>query len=154
MMRHQAKWLLVGVMCLPLWSGTTHGQSATLMDAYNRYLELRAEGRYQEALPFAKEAVRLGTQEFGPDHPTTAGLFNDLAGLYQAQSRHAEAEPLHQRSLAIREKVLGPEHPDVAQSLENYADLLRETGRGKEASQLEARARAIRAKHALDNPVE
>ncbi len=33
---------------------------------------LRAQGRYQEALPFAEKALRLGKAEFGLDHPTTA----------------------------------------------------------------------------------
>ena len=153
-MRLQAKWLLVGLMCLPLWSGTTHGQSAALTDAYNRYSEFNAEGRYQDALPFAEKAVRLGEQEFGPDHPDTATLLNNLAELYRDQGRYAEAEPLYRRSLAIYEKALGPEHPDVALTLENYAELLRVTERNNEASKLEARAIAIRAKHALDNPVE
>ncbi len=151
------------------------GQSPQLMEAYNSYITLYQQGRYSEAEPYAKEALRLGTDEFGPNDPSTAALLNNLAelyraqgkyaekafgpehpdvaqslnnlaGLYQTQGRYAEAEPLYQRSLAIREKALGPEHPDVAQSLENYAALLRETGRGTEAERMWARAIAIRAK--------
>ena len=87
------------------------------MEAYNQFSELYAQGRYQEAVPFAEKAVRLNKQEIGPDHPTTATLLNDLANLYHAQGRYAEAEPLYQRAVAIREKSLGPDHPDVAQSL-------------------------------------
>ena len=109
-MRHQAKWLLVGLLCLPLWPGTTHGQSAALTGAFNRYSQFYAEGRYQEALPFSEEAGRLVTHEFGLDHPNTATLLDDLATLHQAQGRYAEAEPLFQRSLAIAEKALEPEH--------------------------------------------
>ena len=74
-----------------------------------------AQGRYQEALPFAEEALRLGEEEFGPNDPTTATLLNSLAVLNRAQGRYAEAEPLYQRSLAISEKGLGPESEvDVA----------------------------------------
>ncbi len=102
----------------------------------------------------AKEALRLGTEEFGPNDPSTAILLNNLAALYDDQGRYAEAEPLYQRALAIWEKALGPEHPHVATSLENYASLLRQTARAVEAARMVARAKAIRAKHAQDNPVE
>ncbi len=122
------------------------GQSSELMEAYNSYNTLYQQGRYSEAEPYAKDAVRLGKQEFGPNHPNRATTLNNLAELYRAQGRYAEAEPLYQRALAIYEKALGPEHPDVATSLENYAALLRETARADEAERMEARAKAIRAK--------
>ena len=53
-------------------------------------------GRYDEALPFWKKALKLGQREFGPEHPSTAVLLNDLALLYRAQGKYAEAEPLFQ----------------------------------------------------------
>jgi tetratricopeptide (TPR) repeat protein len=123
----------------------TSGESSELMEAYNSYDTLYQQGRYSEAEPYAKEALKLVTEEFGPNDPNTAALLDNLALLYQAQSRYAEAEPLYQRSLAIREKALGPAHPDVAGSLENYAALLRQTARADEAERMEARAKAIRA---------
>ncbi len=118
------------ILCLSaafLWA--THdpnmasGQSSELMEAYNSYNALYQQGRYSEAEPYAKDALRLGTEEFGPNDPTTATLLNNLAGLYEAQGHYAEAEPLFQRALAIWEKALGPEHPDVATSLNNLAAL-------------------------------
>ncbi len=123
----------------------TSGEPAELMEAYNRYDALYRQGRYAEAEPHAKEALRLGTEELGPNDPTTAALIDNLALLYEAQGHYAEAEPLHQRSLAIKEKTLGPEHPDVAGSLDNYAALLRQTARADEAKRMEARAKAIHA---------
>ncbi len=171
------------ILCLAaafLWAAhnpdVASGQSSELMEAYNSYDSLNQQGRYSEAEPYAKEALRLGTEEFGPNNPSTAALLNTLAELYRAQGKHAEkalgpehpdvatslnnlaglyydqgryaeAEPLYQRSLAIVEKALGPEHPHVATSLENYAALLRETGRTEEADEMEARAKAIRAKY-------
>ena len=81
------------------------GQSPELMDAYHRANELFDEGRYQEAIPFAKEALRLSEREFGPDDSTTGSTLNNLAFLYRAQGRYAEAEPLYKRSLAIKEKA-------------------------------------------------
>ncbi len=123
----------------------TSGELSELMEAYNSYNTLYQQGRYSEAEPYAKEALRLGTEELGPNDPTTAALLDNLALLYEAQGYYAEAEPLYQRSLAIREKALGPEHPDVTASLENYAELLRETGREDKAEEMEARAKAIGA---------
>ncbi len=94
------------------------GQSSELDAAYNSYNTLYQQGRYSEAEPYAKEALRLGTQEFGPDDPNTATLLNNLANLYSAQGRYAEAEPLYKLALVILEQALGPEHPVVATSLE------------------------------------
>ncbi len=97
------------ILCLAiafLWA--THdpdmasGQSSELMEAYNSYNALYQQGRYSEAEPYAKEALRLGTEEFGPNDPTTAVFLNDLAELYRAQGHYAEAEPLHKLALAIR----------------------------------------------------
>ncbi len=79
------RWLIVALLCLALWPGTTHGQSSALLDAFNRYKELNALGRYEEALPFAEQALKLSEQEFGPDHPITADLLDNLAGLYHDQ---------------------------------------------------------------------
>ncbi len=95
MVTNKTKWLLAGLLCLALWPGAAHGQSSALMDAYNRYSELYAQGRYDEALPFAKNALKLGEQEFGSDQRHTASFLNNLALLYQAQGRYAEAEPLY-----------------------------------------------------------
>ena len=123
----------------------TSGESSELTEAYNSYNTLYQQGRYSEAEPYAKEALKLVTEEFGPNDPNTAALLDNLAFLYYTQGHYAEAAPLYQRSLAIKEKALGPEHPDVAQSLETYAALLRQIARTDEAERMEARVKAIRA---------
>ena len=106
---NNARWLLAGLLWLTVWPGASHAQSPDLTGAYQRFSELYAQGHYQQALPFAEKAFRLGEREFGPDHPTTGTLLNNLAELYRVQGHYAEAEPLFRRSLAIREKALGPE---------------------------------------------
>ncbi len=63
------------------------GQSSDLGETYKSYIILRQQGRYSEAEPFAKEALRLGTEEFGPNDPTTATLLNNLAALYESYTR-------------------------------------------------------------------
>ena len=113
---------LVGVW-LWLTPGATYGQSRELVDAYNRTGALYGQGRYEEALPLAKKAVRLGEQEFEANHPTFAIVLNNLALLYGARGRYSEAEPRYERALAIKEKSLGSEHPNVAVGLNNLASL-------------------------------
>ncbi len=142
------RWLLVGLVGLALWPAAAHEQSPALEEAYKGFVDLYAQGRYQEALPFAEEALRLSEREFGPDHPDVATRLNGLAEVYRAQGRYTEAEPLHKRALAIREKALGPEHPDVAQSLNNLAEVYRAQGRHTEAQLLLARAQPIEARGA------
>ncbi len=90
-------------------SDMAHGQSPAFLEAQNRYTTLYQRGRYSEAIPYAAKALKLGEEEFGPDHPTTATLINDLAALYYTQGNYAEVEPLYRRSLTIRERALGPE---------------------------------------------
>ena len=68
-----------------LWPITAYGQSPELMDAYKRAGVLYALGRYQDALPFAEEALRLGERKFGPDHPQVTRGLNDLGELYRLQ---------------------------------------------------------------------
>ncbi len=111
------------ILCflVALWPGLALAQSAALMEAFNRYNALNAQGRYAEAEPFARKALELGQREFGPDHPTTGTMLNNLASLFQTQGRYAEAEPLLKRTLEIFENTLGPDHPDVARILNNIA---------------------------------
>ncbi len=144
--RHTILCLAVASSCLTQGPDMAYGQSPALLEDYNRYTTLYQQGRYSEAISYATKALKLGEDEFGPDHPTTAIFLNNLAALYYELGNYAEAEPLYRRSLAIKEKALGPENPDVAEVLDSYAALLRETGRADEALELETRAQAIRAK--------
>ena len=66
------------LVVLFLWPAGVFGQSPELMDAYNRVNELYVEGRYQEAIPFAMEALHLSEQEFGPAHRNTGAEIGAL----------------------------------------------------------------------------
>ncbi len=93
---------LLVLIGLCLWPVGLRAQSAALMKAYKQGEALYQAGRYDEALPFWKKALKLGQREFGPEQPSTAMLLNNLAELYRLQGRYAEAEPLHKRALARR----------------------------------------------------
>ncbi len=151
MIANLPKWFLYGLgltallAALMLFSGerVMSPESSELMEAYNSYNTLYQQGRYSEAELYAKEALRLGTEEFGPNDPSTAVYLNNLAVLYQVQGRYAEAEPLYRRSLAIKEKALGPEHPDVATGLNNLAGLYNDQGHYAQAEPLYQRSLTI-----------
>jgi len=55
--------------------------------------------------------LAIAEKAFGPDHPNTAAVLNNLATLLEAKGDHAGAEPLYRRALAIAEKTLGSDHP-------------------------------------------
>jgi hypothetical protein len=62
----------------------------------------------------------------GPDHPNTAVVLSNLAGLLEATGDYAGAEPLLRRALEILEKALGPDHPQTKAVRDNYEELRRE----------------------------
>ncbi|MDA2917219.1 tetratricopeptide repeat protein [Nitrospinae bacterium AH_259_B05_G02_I21] len=72
----------------------------------NRALALSRQGKYREAIPVAKEALKVAEQTFGPNHPNVAQSLNSLALLYKVLGQYAKAEPLYKRALAIRERAL------------------------------------------------
>ena len=114
--------------------------AATLNDLALTYFRL---GRYADAEPLHRRALRIRERVYGPDHAKVAATLNDLAFLYVAQGRTTEAEPLHKRALKIREKAFGPEHPEVAKSLNNMGSLYLELERYVEAEGLYQRALGI-----------
>jgi len=85
------------ILCLAtafLWAphdpDMAFGQSSELMEAYNSCNTLYQRGRHSEAKPYAEEALRLGTDEFGPNDPTIAVYLNGLALDHEAQGHYAE----------------------------------------------------------------
>ena len=57
----------------------------------------------------------------GTNHPDTAAIYNNLAGLYELKGKYEKALEYYLKALEIREKVLGTEHPDTAVSYHNLA---------------------------------
>jgi tetratricopeptide (TPR) repeat protein len=67
-------------------------------------IELYKQGKYNEAIPLAEQALAIRKQQLGDNHPLTATSLNNLAYLYQSQGRYNEAEPLYKQALAIIKK--------------------------------------------------
>ena len=115
-----------------LWvtpSLAAEAEDASKADVLNRQVvELYQAGKYQEAVPIARQLLEIHQGLSGPQHRDTAASLNNLAMLYQAMGDYAKAEPLYQRALTILEKALGPQHPSTATSLSNLAELYRVMG--------------------------
>ena len=90
---------------LPAWA-----QSVELTAAFKQNLSLKQQGKYAQAIPFAKRFIELAKAEFGETHPYYASGLNNLAELYRAQARYGDAEPLYKRSLAIGKTSSSPKH--------------------------------------------
>jgi tetratricopeptide (TPR) repeat protein len=111
----------------------------------------RAQGFYNEAIPYFEQCLSLSEQRFGTNHPIVATSLNNLALLYKTQGKYAETEPLYQRSLAIDEKFYGENHPEIATDLNNLAALYESQGKYAEAEPLFLRSLAIREKQLGEN---
>ena len=114
-------------------------------------IQLYQQGKYNEAIPLAEQALAIRKQQLGDNHPDTAASLNNLAGLYLSQGRYSEAEPLLKQALAISKQQLGDNHPDTAISLNNLAELYRVQGRYSEAEPLYKEALDIFKQQLGDN---
>src|SRR5215510_11102510 len=98
------------------------GHIGRRVTALNRQvIQLFHQGRYDRALPIARQAVTLASEAFGEDSPEYADVLNNLAALYQQLRTFSEAEPLFLQALEICRRVHGEYHPDVSEGLNNLA---------------------------------
>ncbi len=123
-----------------LFSSPAFAASTSYEDALKSSSELYEKGQFQEAIPFAKQALALAEQEVGTDDVAFAGLLDNLAALYEAELRYVEAKPHYQRALDIRVKIYGAKHPEVVKSLINLALIYDALGDYRTAVKMDARA--------------
>ena len=135
-------FIFAAIVCSPEIHPAFAGDKVALDEAYHRWEELENQGNYREAIPYAKQVVRL-EKEFDPNSKYVGGALNHLGVLYQRLGNYAEAEKLHNLALEIVEKTLGPDHRDVATVLYDFAWLYFSQGRHLEAETLFKRARTI-----------
>src|SRR5260370_14650389 len=65
----------------------------------------RIEGRYKEAAPLLRRALRLAERAFLPGDLETASALNNLAVLYKYQNRFAQARRLYHRAMGIMDRA-------------------------------------------------
>lgn len=66
-----------------------------------------------EADPLFRRALDAFERVLGPEHPSTLGSVNNLAGLLTAKGDLATAEQMYERASRGARQRLGPDHPDT-----------------------------------------
>jgi len=109
-----------------------------------RVIQLYSEGKFDEAILGAEQALILAESLHLGDDPDVATSLNNLALLYNSQGRYEKAEPLYLDALEMRKRLFSGDHPDVAGSLHNLAGLYDSQGRYEEAEPLYLQALEMR----------
>ncbi len=84
---------------------------------------LESDGKYDEAISEAEEALSIAWKSSGREDPYIGYLLFHLASLKRTKGEYAKAEELLEQSIAIDEKFLGREHPQTAEALRACARL-------------------------------
>jgi CHAT domain-containing protein/tetratricopeptide (TPR) repeat protein len=136
--------IVLGIASLTATS--TLGQNSQWKDLDVRIEELQKQGKNDESLPLAKEALHIAEITFGAEGANTATALGRIGAAYIALGDYPGAEPVLNRALAIREKSLGPDTAPVAESLNFLGELYYFEGKHTEAEADYKRALAIREK--------
>jgi tetratricopeptide (TPR) repeat protein len=91
-------------------------------------LKLQAQGKYDEAEPLYREAVKVSRETVGNRHPDTLTSINNLGLLLQAKGDLAAAEPLYREALEVQRETLGDRHPSTLHSINSLGVLLQVKG--------------------------
>ena len=104
--------------------------------------ELYQQGKYNEAIILAEQALEVRKKILGDNDLHTAGSLNNLALLYQLQGKYTEAEDLYKEALDITKAQSG-DSKYTASSLNNFAFFYQSQGKYTEAENLYKEALAI-----------
>nr|GEX02164.1 protein kinesin light chain-related 2-like [Tanacetum cinerariifolium] len=86
---------------------------------------------FKEAADLFEEARGILETVYGPHHPNTLGVYNNLAGTYDAMGRWDEAIEILEYVVGLREDKLGTASTDVDNEKQWLAELLKESGRDR-----------------------
>jgi TonB family protein len=67
-------------------------------------VKLHSQGKYDEALPLAEQALKLREDAFGREHPAVAQTLRNLGALYLAKGKAERGRQLYARAVSIYEK--------------------------------------------------
>ncbi|MEZ0263815.1 MAG: tetratricopeptide repeat protein [Phycisphaerae bacterium] len=107
-------------------------------------------GLNRQSIPLLEKARDYGLATFGPEHPDTLMVMNNLATSYCNAGRRDEALKVREEVLALRRKVNGPEHSFTLIAMNNLAFSYFDFGRRDEALKLREEVLALSRK--VDGP--
>jgi len=96
---------------------------------------LKQMGRYEEAIPLAEEAVRIG-ESINPRRPETLAALDNLGQVHLENGSVAIANEILKEAYEKRKRLIGPRHSWTLISLNNYAMGLLKDGRYSESIDL------------------
>jgi tetratricopeptide (TPR) repeat protein len=114
---------LVIALCFGLMHVHTFALEQWEIPLGGRYVELKKQGRNREATSVLKDWLEKCEEFYGPSHPNTAIIVNELGMMYLINGETTRAEQAGLRALKIREQVLGEADPATIQSINNMAHL-------------------------------
>lgn len=119
----------------------------------NDFLSLFAQGKYDEALPIAKQIVEVREKLYGIEHQLLAVALSNLGVLYIQRKEPAEAKQPLLRALKIYEQQLGADHATTIKVADNLAYVYGTRGDyGKSAELYERVLAAQEKKFGADSP--
>lgn len=137
-MRILFKILLIVIMATSFALATNAQED--LYNKLNKKLEsLYKNGRTEEAIEVAKEALKVAEKTYGKKHPYVSVSLNNIALLYVADGKYEKAEEFYDRSLKLAEELLGKDNPQLAGILKNMVRCSEKLGKTEKAEMLEAR---------------
>lgn len=130
---------------------TAQSQSQTLAleeaERINRrFVELYKQGKYDEALPLARQVLKLREQSLPAADPLLIPALNNLAFALIAKEKYGDAIPHLERSLGLVEKRVGRDSPQLVGVIGQLALALFRHGEKSRAGEFLIRSVEIREK--------
>ncbi len=94
---------------------------------------LRSNGKAEEALPLAEQALETCRRVHQGDDPAVAQALSTLAKVRQDLGKVAEAEPIFEQALAMRQRLATGDDAGIADTLNDLANVRHALGRAAEA---------------------
>ncbi|MBO0796077.1 MAG: tetratricopeptide repeat protein, partial [Ktedonobacteraceae bacterium] len=151
---HCERYLAQALACVPLMKkvGKELPEASELLSRVGSYLLKR--GRFEEAASLLAQAVTLGEQLHGPDHPALISSLANLAELFWRQGQYEQAETLLSRILLMEEQHLGQTHVQVGGTLNNLGLLCWEQGKYTQAESFYQRSLQIKEQASEPNHLD
>ena len=106
--------------------GEKHWQIARNLNAWGtNQLKKR---NYEEAERYYKEALTMFIETLGPEHYRVAGVYLNLAKLYQQIGKFKDARDKFEKAVGLKRKILRKDHPDLLTALTKYGEFLVQQG--------------------------
>lgn len=100
---------------------TTAQESTDVAKLELEVVKLYKAGKFEEAIPLAKQVLKIREQQLPANDPLVADALGNLAMLYMARKKFDDAEVLLQRALTIYEQTAGGNALVLAKTLDSLA---------------------------------